>query len=674
MLAEVANDTAGLRSSGPQDLKSVQAAPLPPMIAPLRFAIVAQIPETQTASTALSNGENATGSSQSVYRGSFPRSRHLFFLRRLRIKTILSLTPKPIESVDKEVSEWCEKHNVTVRHIRCDKPKDDGGGLSRENAAKALTHVLDKRNLPLYIHCLDGLSVSTLLVAVLRKVQAWSTAAIQNEMVRALGQDEDILTYQLGFVDRFGKPEGVRLPPRRFMPDWTWQDPSPLRRLRNPYDVIAAPTKDKQQEKAVSLISEDHRSSHKRQLSTDAVSVSSSSGGVISPYGSGSLPVQHPTLKLRFDVDNDLPPPPAQINLSTTPSLGHSRESSTFLSPSPSRPASRAGRAHSHHNAHIHTTHHPHHHQYTSTSSTEGARSRASSRASSRPGSPPGSRRREVQTTPDAYRVANDAAAAAAAYHQSPDRAGAPNKNTSASGSLSAISHSSPVFDNDFRLPAAARLTSQALHNIPTQHVMDYQHQPQVHSHLNDVFYSSASQTVTPRASFSHAGAVAARPQSLFAGDLVTGLGLRNTESAASHAPSAGLLQPPTSWPAGSHPVLARSVSDRQVGSSDAGGRESDSYAHSNDADHSEYFSEPGSGDEQDPAGRQKRLSRHSDEATPLDDGNADEEEIIDEIDEEETDGIGEGEEELDEVLSEQEDEEDDDDDLALEALDLEGY
>lgn len=104
-------------------------AELDPFIVPLRFAIVAQPIDITTSSSLTAH---------SIYKGGFPRKRNLPFLSRLRLKTILSLTPKPLDALDEEVTSWAKKDNVTLVHVKCEKPKDDGGGLSKEAAAKAL--------------------------------------------------------------------------------------------------------------------------------------------------------------------------------------------------------------------------------------------------------------------------------------------------------------------------------------------------------------------------------------------------------------------------------------------------------------------------------------------------------------------------------------------------------
>ncbi|PWN52841.1 hypothetical protein IE53DRAFT_304829, partial [Violaceomyces palustris] len=109
------------------------------------------------------------------YRGAYPKARNLAFLSRLRLKTILSLIPKPLDN-DPSIKQWASSQHppVSLIHVRCEKPKDESGGLTRESAARAIGVLLDSRNYPIYLHCLDGVEVTSTLVACARKVQAWS--------------------------------------------------------------------------------------------------------------------------------------------------------------------------------------------------------------------------------------------------------------------------------------------------------------------------------------------------------------------------------------------------------------------------------------------------------------------------------------------------------------------
>ncbi|PWN35506.1 uncharacterized protein FA14DRAFT_154920 [Meira miltonrushii] len=674
-------------------------SPLTPMIAPLRFGTVAQVPGTLsigTSNVASSSQQNAHSASyQSVYKGSFPRQRHLPFLSRLNLKTILSLTPKPISAVDEDLMKWCEERKITIHHIRCDKPKDDGGGISKENATKALLTLLDKRNLPLYIHCLDGQSVSTLLVAVLRKVQAWSMKAIRDEMIRTLGHDEEIISYQTSFVEKIGKPDGIRLPPRRFLPDWTWQSPSPLHRLRNPYDVIVS--REKSTDKLNlqdGFVKKDSltNGSHKRQASTDGASsvASSNAGSFTQQYGVGRLPVQHPTLKLTFDADPDLPPPPSST---VTPVFGHSRDSSTLLSPSPSRPASRAGRSHNHHHIHAHPLHSGH-------NQADGP-----SRGNSRPGSP----RRRVLTSEmlnsatsglpsDNSRAVQDVRSEAG--RASPDRQMPIHLDSTSASTAESSATSSPRSQTDITLtPGKSNISSTfdaRSHGLSA----DYLHQPQHHSHLNDVFSSETntslsdqtptknypgSQSVTPRASVSHIAPV--RPQNIRGP--FTGLGLQPEEAFGHHQPIPKINEsvvhprPPSSSPSG-HPAFHRSVSEQYSGSPRLGMQNLQSEGSELSSEKvQEYYSDPESvgrhSDAEGEANKNRKYSHSRRTSDQSGDGRYSDQETRESViedeehDEEEEDEEEEEEEEIDEE-EDSDDNADEDDNLAIEALDLEGY
>lgn len=669
--------------------------PLSPMIAPLRFGTVAQVPGTLSigiSNIGPSSQQTAHSASyQSVYKGSFPRQRHLPFLSRLNLKTILSLTPKPISAVDEDLMKWCEERKITVHHIRCDKPKDDGGGISKENAVKALLTLLDKRNLPLYIHCLDGQSVSTLLVAVLRKVQAWSMKAIRDEMIRTLGHDEEIISYQMSFVEKIGKPDGIRLPPRRFLPDWTWQSPSPLHRLRNPYDVIVS--REKSAEKLNlqdGFIKKDSlvNGSHKRQVSTDGASsiASSNAGSTTQQYGIGKLPVQHPTLKLTFDPDHDLPPPPSST---ATPIFGHSRDNSTLLSPSPSRPSSRAGRSHNHHHMHAHPLH-PGNNQAD-----------IPSRGSSRPGSP----RRRVLTS----EMLNSATSGLSSDNSraiqdvrletgraSPDRQSLMQSDSATPGTADSSAASSPRSQTDITLtPGKSNIPSTfdaRSHGLSA----DYLHQPQHHSHLNDVFSADTntslsdqtptktylgSQSVTPRASVSHIAPV--RSQNVRGP--FSGLGLQPEEAFGHHQPipkineSDAYSHPSSSSPSG-HPAFHRSVSEQYSGSPRLGMQNLQSEGSELSSDKvQEYYSDPesvGRHSDEGEASKKREYSHSRRTSDQSGDGRYSDQETRESAVEDEEQEEEEDEEEEEEIDEEEDsdDNADEDDDLAIEALDLEGY
>jgi tyrosine-protein phosphatase OCA6 len=66
--------------------------------APFRFAIVEDHPP--------------------IYRGSYPLPKNLRFLERLRLKTIVSITPEPLRD---DIATWCSSQGVAMMHLKVKK-------------------------------------------------------------------------------------------------------------------------------------------------------------------------------------------------------------------------------------------------------------------------------------------------------------------------------------------------------------------------------------------------------------------------------------------------------------------------------------------------------------------------------------------------------------------------
>ncbi|KAJ9478480.1 putative tyrosine-protein phosphatase OCA6 [Pseudozyma hubeiensis] len=391
---------------------------LKPLTPPLRFSTVAfactdQPQPSWQAELAADDADPRSHPHhrESVYRGAYPKARNLSFLNRLHLRTVLSLTPRPLDS-DVGLLEWStsakgplapspsptpsvtekvSRLGVQLLHVRCEKPKDESGGLTREGAARALSVLLDRRNHPIYVHCLDGVEVTSTLVACMRKVQAWSNPAILAELGRALRDSNssewtEVPSHLSSFLSKFGQPDGIRLPPRNHIPSWLWPPPNPLSILADPYawagsshphhlanghvQQVAAPSASASTTDASLSRSPSHTSALNGPSDTNGGATSRTSPNP--PMHSHmrrdrQLPIHHPTLKLHFDVDPDLPPEPVvpltaasaasatigSVQRPMTPSRPlhmHSRTSSynsnaSLRTPPHSRPASRSGRA-----------------------------------------------------------------------------------------------------------------------------------------------------------------------------------------------------------------------------------------------------------------------------------------------------------------------------------------
>eukprot|EP01112_Ceratiomyxa_fruticulosa_P015405 TRINITY_DN4523_c0_g1_i2.p1 TRINITY_DN4523_c0_g1~~TRINITY_DN4523_c0_g1_i2.p1 ORF type:complete len:279 (+),score=58.81 TRINITY_DN4523_c0_g1_i2:233-1069(+) len=171
---------------------SMATTSAPKLIPPFRFAIV----------------------EEGFYRGAYPTEHNGRFLRRLKLKTIVSLTPKKPEKV---LEDYCEREGITIYHMNVAKFKDDVT-LSSSQIVQILQIIIAPENMPLYIHCLDGANVTGIVIMCLRKLQNWNLSAIYSEFSR-FTRESYISSAESEFVETF-KAE-ISIP--SVIPKWLWQ-------------------------------------------------------------------------------------------------------------------------------------------------------------------------------------------------------------------------------------------------------------------------------------------------------------------------------------------------------------------------------------------------------------------------------------------------------------------
>ncbi|KAH3687012.1 hypothetical protein WICPIJ_002006 [Wickerhamomyces pijperi] len=141
-----------------------------------------------------------------LYRGSYPRPVNYRYLKRLRLKYILSLTPEPITlETDAELFQFCQKNNIRLIHIECGKEgsgkkKKRGVPIEYNTVIKTLELMINMDFSPMYIHCLNGGQVSSLVIACLRKLSFWSSVSIFNEF---LVYSNSINIHDRSFIENF---------------------------------------------------------------------------------------------------------------------------------------------------------------------------------------------------------------------------------------------------------------------------------------------------------------------------------------------------------------------------------------------------------------------------------------------------------------------------------------
>lgn len=122
-----------------------------------------------------------------LHRGGYPRKVNFPFLDSLGLKSIISLTSKPInEDSDPDLYNFARMRNIRLIHIECaqsGKGKKRGVPMGYSTVLEALKYVIHAEYAPVYIHCFNGGQVTSLIVACLRKIQFWSSIAIFNEFI-----------------------------------------------------------------------------------------------------------------------------------------------------------------------------------------------------------------------------------------------------------------------------------------------------------------------------------------------------------------------------------------------------------------------------------------------------------------------------------------------------------
>jgi tyrosine-protein phosphatase OCA6 len=115
-----------------------------------------------------------------VFRGSYPCLPNFRYLSRLQLKTVLSVIP---EAPTQDLSEFVEMAGATSIHIPILRTAPLQESLFT-SLLQVISIILDTNNHPIFIHCIDGRRVTSLIVLLLRKLQGWSAVSAFSEFWR----------------------------------------------------------------------------------------------------------------------------------------------------------------------------------------------------------------------------------------------------------------------------------------------------------------------------------------------------------------------------------------------------------------------------------------------------------------------------------------------------------
>ena len=164
---------------------------------------------------------------EGIYRSAYPTQRNFRFLRRLHLKTIVSLVPAPDEPCA-ELRAFCASNGIRLLAYDVARFKDHVP-LTAVQVARMLEVLIDRRNSPLLVHCLNGMQVTGVVVMCLRKLQNWTVSSIFTEYSRFVS-----LARESEFVENFAAR--ITIPPPSLRVPWLFHGQSvtrhPTLRLR----------------------------------------------------------------------------------------------------------------------------------------------------------------------------------------------------------------------------------------------------------------------------------------------------------------------------------------------------------------------------------------------------------------------------------------------------------
>ena len=149
-----------------------------------------------------------------VYRSSFPKRKNFDFLKRLKLKTVLSLV---LEDYPEANQAFLKENGITLLTLGVSGNKEPFADIEEDTIRRAVEALLDKRNHPILIHCNKGKHRTGCLVGCLRKVCGWALIATLDEYIRFAGNKPRYIDQQ--FIEFFDVSK-VNLPDDENLPNW----------------------------------------------------------------------------------------------------------------------------------------------------------------------------------------------------------------------------------------------------------------------------------------------------------------------------------------------------------------------------------------------------------------------------------------------------------------------
>ncbi|CAM9872749.1 unnamed protein product [Ascophyllum nodosum] len=116
-----------------------------------------------------------------IYRSSFPMKKHFPFLRKLGLRTILTLV---VEELPPANLDFVQAHGIRLVQIGVEGNKEPFKYIPLEEVRFAVREMADSKNHPMLVHCNKGKHRTGCLIGCFRKWQGWGLSSIFEEYAR----------------------------------------------------------------------------------------------------------------------------------------------------------------------------------------------------------------------------------------------------------------------------------------------------------------------------------------------------------------------------------------------------------------------------------------------------------------------------------------------------------
>jgi len=137
--------------------------------------------------------------SQGLYRSALPAKKTLPFIRSLRLKSMVCLSPGAISP---ELQDWCSKQNVALVCHDIGFNQEPFVTVNPSCLQECVLFASTLINYPCLVFCLNGKARSSLVVACLRRSMNWSLVSIIHEY-ELFTQGENTSVIDLSCIEEF---------------------------------------------------------------------------------------------------------------------------------------------------------------------------------------------------------------------------------------------------------------------------------------------------------------------------------------------------------------------------------------------------------------------------------------------------------------------------------------